>query len=171
VVVAELDPTGANLLFSTYIGSGGLGTSSPAGLAVDSAGDIYLAGNNLGPGLITTLPAHSRRPPATTPPAAPTACRQDLSNRRAHLQSGTLANGRHMLPEGCAGSWAQVKGTNLSTTTRIWGTSDFTGYSLPTNLSGVQVMVNNQAAAVYYISPTQISFQVRRESRARRPCR
>ena len=54
VLVAELDPTGANLLFSTSIGSGGLSTSSPAGLAVDSAGDIYLAGNNLGPSLITT---------------------------------------------------------------------------------------------------------------------
>jgi uncharacterized protein (TIGR03437 family) len=54
MVVAELDPTGANLLFSTYIGSGGLATSSPAGLAVDAAGDIYLAGNNLGPSLITT---------------------------------------------------------------------------------------------------------------------
>jgi uncharacterized protein (TIGR03437 family) len=27
-------------------------------------------------------------------------------------------------------------------------------------LSGVQVTVNNQAAAVYYISPTQVSFQV-----------
>ena len=60
------------------------------------------------------------------------------------------------------GSWAQVKGTNLGTTTRSWGPADFTGLgnSLPTNLSGVQVNVNNQAAAVYYISPTQISFQV-----------
>ena len=54
VVVAELDPTGANLLFSTRIGSGGLETSNPAGLAVDLAGDIYLAGNTIGPGLITT---------------------------------------------------------------------------------------------------------------------
>ena len=54
MVVAELDPTGANLLFSTFIGSGGLATSSPAGLAVDFAGNIYLAGNNLGQGLITT---------------------------------------------------------------------------------------------------------------------
>jgi hypothetical protein len=45
VLVAKLDPTGANLLFSTYIGSGGLDSANPAGLAVDSAGDIYLAGN------------------------------------------------------------------------------------------------------------------------------
>ena len=50
VLVAELDPTGANLLFSTRIGSGGLDTASPAGLAVDSAGNIYLAGNNDRPG-------------------------------------------------------------------------------------------------------------------------
>ena len=32
----------------------GCHTSDPAGLAVDSAGDIYLAGNTIGPGLITT---------------------------------------------------------------------------------------------------------------------
>ena len=60
------------------------------------------------------------------------------------------------------GSFAQVKGTTLSTTSRLWATSDFTGLGngLPTNLSGVQVTVNNQPAAVYYISPLQINFQV-----------
>ena len=50
VLVAELDPTGANLLFSTTIGSDGLDTADPAGLAVDSAGNIYLAGNTHRPG-------------------------------------------------------------------------------------------------------------------------
>jgi hypothetical protein len=54
VLVAELDPTGAKLLFSTTIGSDGLDTENPAGLAVDSAGDMYLAGNTVGPDLITT---------------------------------------------------------------------------------------------------------------------
>ena len=54
VLVAELDPTGSKLLFSTTIGSNGLNTTEPAGLAVDAAGDIYLAGNNAGPNLITT---------------------------------------------------------------------------------------------------------------------
>jgi uncharacterized protein (TIGR03437 family) len=79
------------------------------------------------------------------------------------LQSGTLANGATYVAGGLVpGSWAQVKGTNLSSTTRIWLASDFTGLgnNLPTNLSGVQVNVNNQPAAVYYISHTQISFQV-----------
>src|ERR1017187_6869794 len=162
VIVAELDPAGANLLFSTRIGSGGLDTASPAGLAVDSAGDIYLAGNNGGPNLITTPGAFQ-----TTASINP-CCSHGFVARIAPtveptLQSGSLTNGATYVAGGLVpGSWAQVKGTNLSTTTRIWAGSDFTGLgnSLPTNLSGVQVKVNNQPAAVYYISPTQVSFQV-----------
>jgi uncharacterized protein (TIGR03437 family) len=162
VVVAELDPTGANLLFSTRIGSGGLETSGPAGLAVDSAGDIYLAGNTVGPGLITT-------PGAFQTTASNSGCcyhgfvAKIAPTVEPALLSGTFANGATYIAGGLVpGSWAQVKGTNLSTTTRIWAASDFAGLGngLPTNLSGVQVNVNNQAAAVYYISPTQISFQV-----------
>jgi uncharacterized protein (TIGR03437 family) len=79
------------------------------------------------------------------------------------LSSGTLANGATYVSGGLvAGSWAQVKGTDLSSTTRIWDAADFVGLgnNLPTNLSGVQVMVNNNPAPVYYISPGQISFQV-----------
>jgi uncharacterized protein (TIGR03437 family) len=55
-----------------------------------------------------------------------------------------------------------VKGTNLSGVTRIWQDADFSGLGnkLPTNLSGVQVSVNGTAAAVYYVSPTQVSFQI-----------
>jgi uncharacterized protein (TIGR03437 family) len=79
------------------------------------------------------------------------------------LQSGTLANGATYLAGGLVpGSWAQVKGTNLSTTTRVWADADFKGLgnSLPTRLDGVQVKVNYQPAAVWYISPTQVNFQV-----------
>jgi uncharacterized protein (TIGR03437 family) len=79
------------------------------------------------------------------------------------LTPGTLANGATYVSGGLVpGSWAQIKGTALANTTRIWAGSDFTGLgnNLPTNLSGVQVKVNNLAAAVYYISPGQISFQV-----------
>jgi uncharacterized protein (TIGR03437 family) len=162
MVVAELDPTGANLLFSTYIGSGGLAESSPAGLAVDAAGDIYLAGNNLGPSLITTPGAFqtavSNNPCCShgfvakiTPTAVPGLVTGSAANDATYIAGGLVP-----------GSWALVKGVNLSPVTRIWNASDFTGLgdSLPTNLSGVQVNVGGQAAAVYYISPTQINFQV-----------
>jgi uncharacterized protein (TIGR03437 family) len=162
VLVAKLDPTGANLLFSTYIGSGGLDGANPAGLAVDAAGDIYLAGNTPGPHLITTPGAFQ------TTVSNSGCCYHGFVAKisptvEPALLSGTLANGATYLAGGLVpGSWAQVKGTSLGTTTRIWAASDFTGLgnNLPTNLSGVQVNVNNQAAAVYYISPTQISFQV-----------
>ena len=79
------------------------------------------------------------------------------------LTSGSLANGATYLSGGLVpGSWAQVQGTGLSNITRIWTGFDFLslGTSLPTSLSGVQVMVNNTPAAVYYVSPTQVNFQV-----------
>ena len=83
VLVAELDPTGANLLFSTRIGSGGLDTSNPAGLAVDSAGDIYLAGNTIGPDLITT-PGAFQTTASNSALLLPRLCREDRTNPSAN---------------------------------------------------------------------------------------
>ena len=57
VLVVELDPTASKLLFSTTLGSNGLNTTNPAGMVVDSAGTIYVAGNTNGPSLITTTGA------------------------------------------------------------------------------------------------------------------
>ena len=79
------------------------------------------------------------------------------------LTAGSLANGATYASGGLVpGSWAQVKGTNLSNTSRIWSTADFAGLgnNLPTKLDGVQVSVNNLPAAVYSIDPAQINFQV-----------
>src|SRR5262249_8427495 len=81
------------------------------------------------------------------------------------LNSGlrSPANGATYIAGGLVpGSWAQVQGTSLSSTTRIWSDSDFVGLgnNLPTRLSGVEVKVNGVSGAVYYVSPTQISFQV-----------
>jgi uncharacterized protein (TIGR03437 family) len=81
----------------------------------------------------------------------------------APVLTSAPANGATYVSGGLVpGSWAQVKGTNLSDVTRIWEDSDFAGLGnkLPTGLSGVQVLVNGTAAAVYYVSPTQVSFQV-----------
>jgi uncharacterized protein (TIGR03437 family) len=59
------------------------------------------------------------------------------------------------------GSWVAIFGTNLSLTTRIWQSSDFTnnGQQEPTQLDGVSVVLGGYPAFVYYISPTQINVQ------------
>jgi uncharacterized protein (TIGR03437 family) len=92
-------------------------------------------------------------PPGVTLPASAT---------QPTLTPNSVANGATYLPGGLVpGSWAQVKGVNLAGTTRIWQDSDFTQLpALPKSLSGVEVKVNGVAAAVYFISPTQVTFQV-----------
>jgi uncharacterized protein (TIGR03437 family) len=87
----------------------------------------------------------------------------DTTPLSVSLTDGSLANGATYNPGGLVpGSWAQVTGSGLSTVTRVWAGPDFVGLgnNLPTNLSGVQVNVNNLPAAVYYISPNQVDFQV-----------
>lgn len=54
-------------------------------------------------------------------------------------------------------TWISILGANLSSTTRIWGDSDFVGGKLPTALNGVSVMVNGKPAYVYFISPKQLN--------------
>jgi uncharacterized protein (TIGR03437 family) len=59
-----------------------------------------------------------------------------------------------------AGSWVSIYGANLSNTTRTWSGNDFNdGSNLPLSLDGVSVKINGLAAAVYYISPSQINVQ------------
>ena len=58
------------------------------------------------------------------------------------------------------GEFVALYGANLGGTSRTWTGPDFNGNNLPLMLSGVSVQVNGLPAAVYYISPTQIDFQV-----------
>jgi uncharacterized protein (TIGR03437 family) len=59
------------------------------------------------------------------------------------------------------GEWAAIYGTNLAASSRTWAAGDFTnGNALPTSIDGVSVQFGGVAAAVYYISPTQLDVQV-----------
>lgn len=57
-------------------------------------------------------------------------------------------------------TWVEIKGFNLSPAghSRIWGGSDFTVGTMPTQLDGVSATVNGKSAFVYYISPTQVNI-------------
>lgn len=70
-----------------------------------------------------------------------------------------VVNSATFQPGVVPGSWVSITGANLSDVTRLWTSSDFSGTNLPTDLSGVEVTIGGQPAAVYYISPTQINIQ------------
>jgi uncharacterized protein (TIGR03437 family) len=63
-----------------------------------------------------------------------------------------------------SGSWATIRGADLATDARTWQNSDFNGNNLPLALDGTSVTINGKAAAVYYISPTQLNVQAPTDS-------
>ncbi|MFN7998688.1 MAG: SBBP repeat-containing protein [Bryobacteraceae bacterium] len=160
VLVAELDPTGSSLLFSTHIGSNGLNTVSPAGLALDSAGNIYVAANTNGPDLITTTGAFQ-----TT--SADGACCQYGNGVVAKIEATAAPSGPTIalstagqVEPFAAEAIVSAYGVNLAT-----GTASASSLPLPTSLDGNTVTVTDSAstarqAPLFYISPAQINFEI-----------
>ncbi len=56
--------------------------------------------------------------------------------------------------------WVSIFGTGLSASTTPWQGSDFVNNQLPTQIAGVGVTLNGEAAFVSYVSPNQINFLV-----------
>jgi uncharacterized protein (TIGR03437 family) len=54
------------------------------------------------------------------------------------------------------GSWVEIYGRNLASTTASWSASDFNNGVGPTALQGVSVSIGGQSAYVNYVSPGQI---------------
>jgi uncharacterized protein (TIGR03437 family) len=59
-----------------------------------------------------------------------------------------------------AGTWIEIYGNNLATTTREWAGSDFNGNNAPTTLEGVSVTFGDKPAFIRFVSPGQINVQV-----------
>jgi uncharacterized protein (TIGR03118 family) len=76
------------------------------------------------------------------------------------FQTSGVVNGASFGTAIAPNSWVSIKGGALSATTRSWDSSDISGSTLPTLLNGVGVTVNGTAAAVSYISPTQVNILV-----------
>ena len=58
------------------------------------------------------------------------------------------------------GSWVEIYGTNLASTTGTWAATDFNGNSAPTSLGGVQVTIGEQSAFIDFASPFQVNAQL-----------
>ena len=69
-------------------------------------------------------------------------------------------HGASYQPVAAAGSWVSIFGNNLGPDTRTWNANDIVNGKLPTALDGVAVSVNDQPAAVYYISPSQLNVEI-----------
>jgi uncharacterized protein (TIGR03437 family) len=55
------------------------------------------------------------------------------------------------------GTFIEIYGANLSTTTRAWNATDFFQDQAPETLDGVQVSIGGTSAYICYVSPTQIN--------------
>ena len=136
-----------------FSGDGGPALSAlfnePYSVTVDSAGNLYVAdyANNV----IRKLVPSSAPGGGTPAPAIRTS-------------NGVIsASDFGALSSVAPGSWIEIYGTNLATTTRQWGGADFTGVNgitAPTSLSNTTVSIGGQSAFVEFISNTQINAQV-----------
>jgi uncharacterized protein (TIGR03437 family) len=129
-----------------YSGDGGPATAAtlnfPAGVAVDKAGNVYIADTQNNVIRMLTPPANPGGLPA--------------------INSGGVVTARDFggFPTVSPGSWIEIYGTNLASTTRSWADSDFDNLIAPTSLSGTSVTIGGQAAFVDYISAGQIDVQI-----------
>jgi uncharacterized protein (TIGR03437 family) len=122
-----------------FSGDGGAALSAqlnaPSGLNADPQGNIYLADN----GRIRVL-----SPQSTVPLIA------------APIVAANYGGGSTITP----GTWIEIYGQNLSTTTRTWAASDFNGNQAPNSLDNVKVLIGGQQGYIDVVSPTQVNAQV-----------
>lgn len=191
--IVEVTPAGvwrviAGTGTSGFSGDNGPATkatlSFPAAVAVDSAGQVYIA-DSLNSrirlvttaGIITTIagtgrPAYSGdggpatnaalfNPPGLAVDAGGNVYVADANNERIRLlqavplvYSGGVVNAASFAAQITPGALATVFGSGFAASTS--GAAP----PLPTKLAGVSVNVNNQAAPILFVTPGQVNFQV-----------
>jgi uncharacterized protein (TIGR03437 family) len=148
--VAELVPsgTGAALGFATYVGGN---SDSIAALALSPTGSIWVAGTASSPDFIGSAAFGSsgflaRLDLEPLPPAMP-----GIPLVRSVYNAASMRLGDVVSP----GQIVSIFGAELAPSA-----GSATGFPLPQNLQGVTVTVGGVAAPLFYVSPSQINFQV-----------
>jgi len=127
-----------------YSGDGGLGTSAslcfPTAVAVDAAGNVYIADTqNDAIRLLSPVPESSLPPLITNV-----------------IGAGGFGGFQSVAP----GSWIEIYGSDLAVTARAWTGADFNNVTAPTILDGTTVTIGGQPAVVSYISGGQVNALV-----------
>jgi uncharacterized protein (TIGR03118 family) len=76
------------------------------------------------------------------------------------FQTSSVVNAASYSATLAPNTWASIIGGGLSAFTRGLATTDISGNKLPTQMNGVSITVNNEAAYLSYVSPTQIDFLI-----------
>jgi uncharacterized protein (TIGR03437 family) len=130
----------------TYSGDGGdalkAAFSLPRGIAVASDGSVYVADTN-------NHVVRKLTPPASVP-GEPIISASGVITASIFGASSTVA----------PGSWIEIYGRDLASTTRGWTSADFDGVTAPTVLDGTTVLIGGQEAFVAYVSPKQVNVLV-----------
>jgi uncharacterized protein (TIGR03437 family) len=159
--LSVVNPTGTALLYSSYLG--GNSDDQAGGIALDSSGNVYLAGTT----------RSTNFPTAGTPFQAKFG---GFDNRGGMIKgdafytvltgfaSGpvvtSVTNAFGNSPTIAPNTWVAIKGVNLSASnSRIWQDADFAASNgqMPTSLDGVSVTMNGKNAYIYYISGSQLN--------------
>lgn len=115
----------------------------PTGIAVDTAGKVYFVDN--GNNKIKLL----------TPTSGGTGTLPAIGAGSVITSASFGAYG-NIAP----GTWIEIYGANLASTTREWTAADFVDGKAPTWLEGTTVTIGGQPAYLSYVSPTQVNAQV-----------
>ncbi|MGH8247366.1 MAG: SBBP repeat-containing protein, partial [Gammaproteobacteria bacterium] len=155
-VIAKLNAAGTALVYSTYFG----GTNSDVifDLAMDAMGTVYATGNAESRDFPVSAGAFQRvyggfggiegdafllKISDAAPLPAPS------------VNPGGVVGGASFAPALSAGGIASLFGGNFSSEISVAGT-----LPLPTTLAGATVRINNIPAPLFFVSPTQINFQI-----------
>jgi uncharacterized protein (TIGR03437 family) len=130
-------------------------TVSPASGAAPSTLTISINPANLAAGTYTSA-VQVAADGATGSPAS-VAITLTVQGTQAAPVITAVANAGGYQTNIASAGWVSIFGSNLSSSTYSWQSSDFINGMLPTSLQGVSVTINGKAAFVNYISPTQIN--------------